>query len=427
MSLVHLRRRALGAAVALGIAATALAAPVIGSAPAAHAATGGGSIVYIKNYNVWITDGDGTVHKQIVGGGTKANPWRSPTQSDAGVVVAHRAGVVYRMNQRGQLFNAFVPPKLFDSIGNTLSGRDLTETAISPDGSKIAYTYFKYSLGKKRWATAFTASDRITDPMKWDIAFFDKPSWVTNSRVAVNNWTRLDSHLIDLGQRDIPWFSERFYTPDPKELSDLEVSRDGRWTVGVRGDVGDQSVVMIRNEGDVRTSASPWKPVFGMSNPCNIGLADGNLTSPTIAPDSSTVAWAEPSGIYRASGLSAPCDPATKVDILVAAGGSNPSWSKAAIGQTPAVKHLALKKKPKVTGKARVGKTLRVSRGTWSPAPISVSYQWTRDGKSISGATKTKYKLRKKDRRHRIAVKVIVRGSGYYTSTVKKTASVRVR
>jgi len=419
------RRRTAGAITALALATTTLALNP-GAAPAAHAApSGGGSIVYIKDHNVWITDGDGSTHRQVTRGGTAADPWRSPTQSDAGVVVAHRAGAIYRMNQRGEVFNAFSPPKLFDAIGTPLSGRDLTETAISPDGTKIAYTYYKYALAKKRWATGFTAADHATDPMKYDIAFFDKPSWVTNSRVALSHWYRNKAHLVDLGQREIPWFNESFYTPNPKELTDLEVSRDGQWTVGVRGDVGDQSVVVIHNEGDVRTSTHPWTPVFGVTDPCNIGLADGNLTSPTIAPDGSVVAWAEPTGIFRSSAMT--CDPSTRVDISIAPGGSSPSWSKATIGHTPSVRHLAAKKRPKVLGTARVSKSLRAYAGSWSPKPASVSYQWLRDGKRISGATKSSYKPKRADRRHRIAIAVTVRGRGYYAATTATSPAVRVR
>ncbi|GAA1517662.1 PD40 domain-containing protein [Nocardioides humi] len=424
-------RRGLGSAIALGIAATVLGiVPGGAPVPAAQAATGGGSIVYIKDHNVWLTDGDGSVHRQVTNGGTAADPWQSPTQSDNGVVVAHHGGIVYRMNQRGEVFNAFDPPDLYDAIGNTVSGRDLTETAISPDGARIAYTYFKLALGEKRWVTGFTAADHPTDPGQWGLAFYDKPSWVTNDRVVLNHWYRNKVHLYDLGRRDIPWFSESDYETNRKELSDMEVSRDGRWTVGVRGDVGDESIVVIPNGGEVRTSATPWKPVYGQTRYCNIGLADGDLHEPTIAPDGSTLAWAEPDGIYRASDMN--CSSETRVDILLAPGGSDPAWSAAAIGQTPDLpapgtgQHLTLEKKPKVSGAPRVGKKLKAKAGTWVPSPTSVTYQWTRDGKAIRGATKATYRLKRKDRGHKISVKITVGRSGYAT-TVKKTAAVRVR
>jgi hypothetical protein len=429
MSPISRRGRCLSSVLALGVAAATLGVvPGLGTMPAAHAATGGGSIVYVKDHNVWITDGDGGGQKQVTTGGTAADPWQSPSQAENGVVVAHRSGLIYRMNQRGELFNTIDPPALPDTLGNRLEGRDLTETAISPDGSKIAYTYFKFYNGQKRWVTAFTAASQLSDFNQWGLAFYDKPAWVTGSRVVLNHWYRNKVHLYDLGQRDIPWFEEGFYTSERKELSDMEVSRDGRWTVGVRGDVGDESITVLRNEGDVQTSATPWTP--SPSTPrCVIGGMDGDLREPTIAPDGSSVAWAEPDGIYRVSDMN--CDEATtRTDILVAAGGSDPSWSAATIGQTPDVpqapQHLAAKKRPKVVGQARVGKVLRVSTGRWVPTVSSFSFRWTRDRKAIPGATKSRYRLTKKDRGHQIAVTVTAKRPGWLT-TVTTTRPVRVR
>ncbi|MDQ1556785.1 MAG: hypothetical protein QOI02_1787, partial [Actinomycetota bacterium] len=39
---------------------------------------------------------------------------------------------------------------------------------------------------------------------------------------------------------------------------------------------------------------------------------------------------------------------------------------------------------PKITGTAKVGVTLTASAGTWSPSPVTLSYQWNRDGVAIS-------------------------------------------
>lgn len=424
MSITHQWRRLVGAGIALGVAGAGLSL-----APAAEAATGGGTIVYVKDYNVWITDGDGSFHKPVTSGGTAADPWQSPTESDNGVVVAHHGGLIYRMNQRGEVFNVIDPPALPDSYGNRLEGRDLTETAISPDGSKIAYTYYKFSFGEPRWVTAITAATRLSDFNQYGLAFFDNPSWVTNSRLALNHWFRNDTHLYDLNlvNHDIPWFNEEDYTSNRKELSDLEVSRDGQWTAATRGEAGDQSLVIIRNGGDVQTSASPWKPVYAVTEPCELGRDIKTLREPTFAPDSSTVAWTQSDGVYRATDLN--CDEATD-SVLVAAGGSDPAWSVAAIGQTPDVpvapKHLTLKKKPRVVGKAKVGKVLKVQRGTWSPAPKSFQTRWLRDGKPIAKATKAKYRVTRKDRGHRISVRVSVRRSGWLTTT-KVTTPVRVK
>jgi len=419
------RGRAVGAGLALGLAVSGLSLmPGVTPAPTAAAATGGGSIVYVKDYNVWITNGDGGQQAQVTSGGTAADPWQSPTQSDNGVVVAHHGGLIYRMNQRGEVLNTIDPPALPDSFGNKLEGRDLADTAISPDGTKIAYTYFKFSYGENRWVTAFTDATKLTNFETWGLSFYAKPSWVTGSRVVLNHWYRNKTHLYDLGQRDIPWFEEGSYTADRKELSDLEVSRDGQWTVATRGDVGDQNVVVLRNNGDVKTTASPAAPSFS----CLIGApgVDTAVREPTLAPDASVVAWAEPGGIYRSSDMN--CDGNTRVDILVAAGGSDPSWSAAVIGQTPVAPktQLEVKKQPQVAGKAAVGKVLSVKTGVWVPKPKSFSFRWMRDGKPIAKATKARYKLTKKDRGHKVSVKVTAKRSGY-RATVTKSKPVRVK
>lgn len=72
--------------------------------------------------------------------------------------------------------------------------------------------------------------------------------------------------------------------------------------------------------------------------------------------------------------------------------------------------------KPTTTGTAKVGKTLRVKLGKWSPKP-GLSYQWRRDGANILRATKSTYKLVKDDRGHNISVAVTGAKLGYWLTT----------
>lgn len=87
------------------------------------------------------------------------------------------------------------------------------------------------------------------------------------------------------------------------------------------------------------------------------------------------------------------------------------------------------KKKPKIKGTKRVGKKLTVTRGTWSLPGVKVSYQWLRDGKKISKATKKSYKLKKKDQGKRISVRVTVKKTGYKSTKLvtKKTAKIKAK
>ncbi|MDF1487426.1 Ig-like domain-containing protein [Tessaracoccus caeni] len=84
-------------------------------------------------------------------------------------------------------------------------------------------------------------------------------------------------------------------------------------------------------------------------------------------------------------------------------------------------------KTPKITGTAKVGKTLKVDSTSvaWTPAKVTLKYQWLRDGKSIKGATKSSYKLTNSDAGKKISVKVTGSKSGYKTvSKTSKTVSV---
>ena len=68
---------------------------------------------------------------------------------------------------------------------------------------------------------------------------------------------------------------------------------------------------------------------------------------------------------------------------------------------------------PRVSGSPTVGTTVKASVGSWSPTPTTFNYQWIRDGKAISGATKSTYTLTSLDAGKQIQVKVTAKRSGY--------------
>ena len=75
---------------------------------------------------------------------------------------------------------------------------------------------------------------------------------------------------------------------------------------------------------------------------------------------------------------------------------------------------------PKISGTVKVGKTVKVSRGTWS-SKVSFSYRWYANGKAVSGATKSSYKIPKSLAGKTLTVKVTGKRSGY--TTVSKTSA----
>ncbi len=102
--------------------------------------------------------------------------------------------------------------------------------------------------------------------------------------------------------------------------------------------------------------------------------------------------------------------------------------SKATAKVAPARK-LTKTPAPVITGSAKVGVTLKAKAGTWAPSGVKLTYQWYRNGKAISKATKSSYKLVKKDAKAVITVKVTGKKAGYTTvaKTSKATAKVKAK
>jgi Zn-dependent metalloprotease len=80
-----------------------------------------------------------------------------------------------------------------------------------------------------------------------------------------------------------------------------------------------------------------------------------------------------------------------------------------------------------VKGKTVVGKKLKAKVAGWSPAGVTYTYQWLRNGKVIKKATAKKYKLTGKDEGKKLQVRVTATKAGYTPATVtsKKTKKIK--
>jgi hypothetical protein len=76
------------------------------------------------------------------------------------------------------------------------------------------------------------------------------------------------------------------------------------------------------------------------------------------------------------------------------------------------------KSTPAITGTFGVGRTLKASTGSVGASNAKKEYQWLRAGKTIDGATKSKYKLTRADAGKKISVRVKVTKAGYKTMSV---------
>ncbi|MEU3688198.1 hypothetical protein [Streptomyces narbonensis] len=91
-----------------------------------------------------------------------------------------------------------------------------------------------------------------------------------------------------------------------------------------------------------------------------------------------------------------------------------------AVSGSLVVKGVAPKatKAPYTTGTVKVGRTLTLNRGTWTPAPSSYAYQWYANGRAISGATKAWFTLT----RTQLGTKITVRVTAYRTGHLNGVA-----
>lgn len=85
-------------------------------------------------------------------------------------------------------------------------------------------------------------------------------------------------------------------------------------------------------------------------------------------------------------------------------------------------------RRPTIKGTAKVGRTLKVrSKGRWDAPGHSYRYQWLRNGTKIAKATRTSYKLTRKDRSKKISLRVYARKAGLPTVTATSSRTSKVR
>jgi surface antigen len=82
---------------------------------------------------------------------------------------------------------------------------------------------------------------------------------------------------------------------------------------------------------------------------------------------------------------------------------------------------------PSLTGKAKLGHTLTVSPGQFTPAEATPTYQWLRGGVAISGATGRSYTLRRADVGEKVAVRVTLSAPHWAPTSARAHTATRVK
>ncbi|SNT00255.1 hypothetical protein SAMN06309944_1725 [Micrococcales bacterium KH10] len=399
------------------------------SATMANAAPAPGTIVFIKNKEVWMAKGDGTGQIQVSNSG-QILEYRSPTMADDGTILALKSNDVVRMKTDGTILNTWPAGTLFPP---SEAQNSTQKVHVSPDGKKVALGLAAIVSGGGfggwdiAYGTQFSASHQRTNLSPTRLYYKDA-KWISNNRVImVNDETSQESIALFSLTDGAPttWFddSDIFPSDYPLDQIEPELSADGTRLVTLRGYMSDRELIVYTVTGNARTGI-PAKPTVK----CVLGSGgDNKFENPTISSNNKALAWEMSGGIWIKNDLN---NCATSDARLAIPGGSDPSWSKAAYkvpkkasNSSPkaAKKKFKVVKKPKIKGKAKVSKTLKVTKGKWKKKPTKFKYQWLRGKKKIKAATKVKYKVKKADRRKKLRVKVTVKRNGFANKKITVT------
>jgi hypothetical protein len=306
------------------------------------------SIVYAKGDAIYVTSPDGKQRTRLVD--DRKYSW--PSQADDGTIVAlSDDNRLYRFSRQGKRLGK--PVSTWLGIGGGQGFSTPYAPRVSPDGSKVAYSFF-HTQGveldgagsQTEGATAYTFSDRYTPPSKLGIVKgWYHASWLGNDLTVsfapgVGNYeagpTTVAYHQLghaDPGASDdlanaYTWFSD----PEALEMVFGEVSRAGdKLAVGEGG---------FDATSSIRLYSLPAKPPISPGAPapeyrCELSGAPGNgYESLSWSPDGHSLAYAAGGSIFvvPVGDLAAGCGGLGAPKLLVK-GGESPSWGPAGVAK----------------------------------------------------------------------------------------------
>jgi hypothetical protein len=441
-------------------AAAALVALVC--APAALA----DSIAYVKAGNVWLSTPDGSRQYQVTFNGG----YSDVSQADDGTMIALNGVRLHKLDRAGTVLANFDTPVSDTRPAPARTFYGPFDPAISPDGTKVAYTYYWMTQSQNpgcfppqcvvainEAGTGYTYSDRQTP---WDApgmgyhSGWRHPAWIDNDTTMLANPSHLPNNdvIIDTisdggnghGNMVKNWFSDT--VEQNPHVSGGDITRDKRKLAFQTG-VNDSTLTLyslpsfptVFKDGDARADEKPIV-CYRYS-----GAPGGKFSQPTFAPDGTRLAWGAGDGIYVVSvpdfGGGCTLTGATPAPPLVIPGGAEPDWGPADVppartaptvppgakpggsGGTPA-KPLAVKITRATRGK---GITLRVkvaSKGRLSATAKSKGKVVGTASKSVKSGTAT-LTLRLKRRVTKVTVTVTFKPAAGATQTGSATTKVR--
>ena len=274
-------------------------------------AAGADSISYVKDGDVWLTTPDGSRQHRV----TTTGGYGFASQADDGTIIALKARRLHRLSPTGTLLADFATPVSFDSGPNNSTFYGPFDPAISPDGTKVAYTsswqYYTWDptctggwgCTKQRLeaGTAYSRADKLTG---WDEQGFGYqsgwlwPSWSGNGETLISeptvtfgNEDAIVDSVGDGASTITRWFSDT----GAKGLRDGEMTTQRTKLAFVGTDPATADDAPTQNQIRVyrMTGQAPAVPeiCFWFTDP------SGKFESPSWSPDGSGLVWSSPRGV----------------------------------------------------------------------------------------------------------------------------------
>lgn len=297
--------------------ALSLATTLACAAPAAA-----DSIVYLRDWNVWLANADGSGQYQVTTDGREALPYLSPSQADDGTIAVAQYDKIKLLRQNGSLIREIDPQPLTNTYSHRVDGSP-KYVAISPDGSRIAFSYVSFEGTTAQATTGFVAADGT--PLPGNL-YNGHPSWATNTRSLTSGGYGSHVNLHDQGQAA----EARWLNDNAGDLRDPEVNRQGTFLALVRDahtEHGTEtSVVTYQIVGDVLTGSPDPVPQAR----CVIG-PEATLSDPSWSPNGQSLVWGEAGNLWTIDRA----DLCAGQPRQLLAGGSAPDWGPAAVDPGP--------------------------------------------------------------------------------------------
>ena len=314
------------------LASAALTLAVVATAQAS-------SVVYIgADGNVHLVSPDGAVKHQVTKDATADLKYKSPSQTDAGRIVAIRgptnnAFAHFLDRQTGAVTDNWLLP----SRSGPLSFSPFSGGQISPTGGIIVYDAFygPGSAGSGAIDVAFVNAPGFTNPCALNChTNYSEPRWIPKTDGAGMIHTPFggspqEAIYVQTSSGLVPWVG--LGDPNAADIETFDASRQNRLAIELTPDGAPAPGAPDPANLEVFSyTGTPGDPSGTIQLQCEqVGFAP-NGAHPRWSPDGSMLAWEGAEGIYTSPAPTAtgggPCALAPK---LVAPGGKSPDWGLA--------------------------------------------------------------------------------------------------